>query len=45
MCGYLCIGFINLMLAGKQLADYANFISHYDFDKNDRIILSYFKNG
>ena len=45
MCGYFCIGFIDFMLAGKTLIDYTNLFSPYDFDKNDRIILSYFKDG
>ena len=43
MCGYLCIGFIDFMLAGKKLTDYTNLFPPYDFDKNDNIILSYFK--
>ena len=30
MCGYFCIGFIDFMLAGKKLTDYANlFFPHY----------------
>ena len=45
MCGYFCIGFIDFMLAEKTLTDYTNLFSPYDFDKNDRIILSYFKDG
>ena len=45
MCGYFCIGFIDFMLAGKKLTDYTNLFSPYDFDKNDSIILSYFKDG
>ena len=43
MCGYFCIGFIDFMLAGKTLTDYTNIFSPYDFDGNDQIILSYFK--
>ena len=43
MCGYFCIGFIDFMLAGKTLTDYTNLFSRYDFNKNDSIILSYFK--
>ena len=43
MCGYFCIGFIDFMLAGKTLTDYTNLCSPYDFDKNDKIIFSYFK--
>ena len=35
MCGYFCIGFIDVMLAGKKLTDYTNLFSSYDFDKND----------
>ena len=27
MCGYFCIGFIDLMLAGKTLIDYASVFS------------------
>ena len=44
MCGYFCIGFIDFMLAGKKLTNYANLFSPHDFKKNDNIILSYFKN-
>ena len=44
MCGYFCIGFIDFMLAGKTLVDYTSLFSSYDFEKNDAIILSYYKN-
>ena len=43
MCGYFCIGFIDIMLAGKKLTDFTNLFSPHDFKKNDAIILSYFK--
>ena len=43
MCGYFCIGFIDFMLTGKTLIDYTNLFSPYNFNKNDQIILSYFK--
>ena len=43
MCGYFCIGFIDFMLAGKKLTDYTDLFSPYDFNKNDNIILSWFK--
>ena len=43
MCGYFCIGFIDFMLAGKKLTDFTSLFSPHDFDKNDNIILSYFK--
>ena len=45
MCGYFCIGFIDFMLSDKTLTDYTNLFSPYDFDKNDQIILSYFKDA
>ena len=45
MCGYFCIGFIDFMFAGKTLIDYTNLFSPYDFNKNDSIILSYFKDA
>ena len=43
MCGYFCIRFIAFMFAGKSLIDYTSLFSPYDFEKNDSIILSYFK--
>ena len=30
MCGYFCIGFIDFMLAGKNLTDYTTLFSPYD---------------
>ena len=42
MCGYFCTGFIDFMLAGKQLTDYTSLFSPHDFEKNDDIVLSYF---
>ena len=41
--GYFCIGFVNYMLSGKTLVDYTSFFSPYDFERNDKIILSFFK--
>ena len=43
MCGYLCIRSIDFMLAGKTLVDFTSVLSPYDFEKNDSIILRYFK--
>ena len=43
MCGYFCIGFIDFMLAGKKLTDFTNMFSPFDFDENNHIILTYFK--
>ena len=42
LCGYLCIGFIDFMLAGKTLTEFTNLFSSYNFKKNDDIILNYF---
>ena len=43
MCQYFCIGFIDFMFASKTLIGYSLF-SPSDFEKNDNIIFSYFKN-
>ena len=43
MCGYFCIGFIDFMRAGKTLVDFTSLFFPYDFEKNDNIILNYFK--
>ena len=43
MCGYFCNGFIDFMLAGKKLNDLTSLFSPNNFEKNDDIILSYFK--
>ena len=43
MCGYFCIGFIDFMFAGRTLIDFTDLFSPYDFKKNDKIILDYFK--
>ena len=53
MCGYFCIGFTDFMLAGKIIYiiynlynfDYTNWFSPHDLNKNDSIILSYFKDA
>ena len=45
MFGYFCIGFIYFMLVGKKSTEITNLFSPYDFEKNDKIIVSYFKNG
>ena len=45
MCGYFCTGFIDFMLAGKTLTDYTNMFPPRDFNKNDSIIFSYFKDA
>ena len=43
MCVYFCIGFIDFMLADKKLTDFTNLFSPHDFEKNEKIILRYFK--
>ena len=43
MCGYFCIGFIDFMFAGRSFIDYTSLFSPYDSQKNDKIILAYFK--
>ena len=42
MCGYFCIGFIDLMLTGKILTEYTNLFWPNNFLKNDDIIWNYF---
>ena len=43
MCRYFCTGFIDFMLVGKTLIDYASLFSPYDIEENDNIIQIYFK--
>ena len=43
MCRYFSIGFIDFMLAVKKFNDFTNLFSPYDFEKNDTLILAYFK--
>ena len=31
MCGYFCIGFVDFMLAGKNLTNFRNMFSTHDF--------------
>ena len=43
MCRYFCFGFIDLMLKGQSLHEYANLFSPINYEKNDKIILKYFQ--
>ena len=43
MCRLFCIWFIDLILQGKSLLDYANLLSPNDYKKNDKMILKYFQ--
>ena len=43
MCGYFCIGFNDFMFAGRSLINFTSLFFPYDFNKNDKTILDYFK--
>ena len=43
MCGYFCVGFINVMPKVKSLLQYTNLFSPNKYEKNDEIILKYFQ--
>ena len=43
MCGYFCIRVIDFMLKGKSLLEYKNSFSPNEYEKNDKIILKYFR--
>ena len=43
MCGCFCNEFIHFTLKGKSLLDYTNLYSPYDYEKNDKIMLTYFQ--
>ena len=42
MCKYFCIGFIDFMLVGKILTEFATLFSPNNLKNNDIIILNYF---
>ena len=42
MCRYFCIGFIDFMLVGKILTEFATLFSPNNLKNNDIIILNYF---
>ena len=43
MCGYFFILFIEYMLNNKNLPDFTNLFSPWNFKKNDDIIKRYFQ--
>ena len=43
MCRYFCIGFIDFMLKGKSLLEYANLFSPNEYKQKDKIKLKYFQ--
>ena len=45
ICGYFCLGFIDFMFKGKTLTEFTNLFSPNSFEKNDDIILSFFKDN
>ena len=45
MCGYFCIGFIDLMFRGKTMTEYTNLFSPNNFKRNHDTILNYFMNN
>ena len=38
MCGFYCIAFIEYMITGNTLLNYANLFSPNDYQNNDKII-------
>ena len=42
MCGYFCMGFVDVMLKGKNLLDHENPFSPVEYEKSNKIILRYF---
>ena len=42
-CGYFCIGFVDFIFLNKTLINFTSLFSPYDFEKNEKIILDYFK--
>ena len=43
MCGYYSSGFIDFMFARRSLIGFTCLFAPYDFKKNDKIILDFFK--
>ena len=41
MWGYFCIGFIDFMLKGESLLGYTNLLFPYDYENNNKIIVTY----
>ena len=44
MCRYFCIRFIDFMLKVNNLTGFTNLFSPNNFQKNNDIILNYFRN-
>ena len=43
MCGYFYIVLIDFMFASRKLIDFTSLFSPYDFKKNNKITITYFK--
>ena len=43
ICEYFCIESTDFMLKGKTLLDYTNLICPNEYEKNNKIILTYFQ--
>ena len=43
MCEFYCIAFIEYMAVRKTLLDYTNLFSPNDYEKNDKIMYTHFK--
>ena len=43
MCRCFCIEFTDFMLKSKSLLQYTHLFSPNDYEKNDKIILKYFR--
>ena len=43
MCGYFCIGFIDFKFKGISLLEYTNLFCPSEYEKNDKIILTFFQ--
>ena len=43
MCRHFCVTFVDFMLIGKKLLDYANLSSPNEYEKNEKKTLKYFQ--
>ena len=43
LCGYFCIGYIDLLIKDKILLDHTNIFSPNEYEKNGKTILKYFQ--
>ena len=43
ICGFFCIGFVDLILKGRGSLDYTNLFSPNEHENNAKIVLKYFQ--